>query len=211
MDYAQVEEQFKQLKEQFLAGKLDEAAFKTKLNELMVQDSQGRWWMIGYETGEWYTHDGSAWVRAEPPRTASAGTSRSSVSPGESAQPGARAPGGAARKMGWGFWLGWVGSLVASIVFLVWISYSIHSSTLQGLILGGIAGFLQWLIMRPYDVRNAWRWILANVAFMLFVGGAGDVMGGYGFTLVLMGIYVVGNIIAGPLWVARGRRQGVSG
>jgi hypothetical protein len=68
MDYAQVEEQFQSLKQQFTAGKLDEAAFKAQLNELMVQDGQGRWWMIGYETGQWYMHDGSAWVRADPPR-----------------------------------------------------------------------------------------------------------------------------------------------
>ncbi len=24
----------------------------------MIQDAQGRWWMIGYETGQWYVHDG---------------------------------------------------------------------------------------------------------------------------------------------------------
>jgi hypothetical protein len=67
MDYSQVEEQFRQLKEQFSAGMLDETAFKARLNELMVQDGEGRWWMIGYETGQWYVHDGSAWVRSDPP------------------------------------------------------------------------------------------------------------------------------------------------
>src|SRR5512135_3211933 len=72
MDYTQVEEQFKTLKQQFTAGKLDEAGFKARLNELMVQDDQGRWWMIGYETGQWYLHDGSAWVRADPPGRAPA-------------------------------------------------------------------------------------------------------------------------------------------
>jgi len=36
----------------------------------MIQDEQGRWWMIGYETGQWYYHDGTKWVRGEPPQVA---------------------------------------------------------------------------------------------------------------------------------------------
>jgi hypothetical protein len=33
---------------------------------MMVQDGQGRWWMIGYETGQWYYHDGEKWVSGTP-------------------------------------------------------------------------------------------------------------------------------------------------
>jgi len=68
MDFSQVEAEFERLKAQFEAGALTEAEFKAQLEELMIQDKQGRWWMIGYETGEWYYHDGEKWVLGEPPQ-----------------------------------------------------------------------------------------------------------------------------------------------
>jgi hypothetical protein len=67
MDFKQAETNFKQLKAQFEAGKLTENAFKARLEELMVQDEQGSWWMIGYETEKWYRNDGTDWVQADPP------------------------------------------------------------------------------------------------------------------------------------------------
>ena len=54
------------LKAQYEADALSEADFKARLEELMLQDEQGRWWMIGYETGQWYVNDGQRWVQAEP-------------------------------------------------------------------------------------------------------------------------------------------------
>lgn len=50
MDFEQAEKSFKQIKAQFVSGTLNESDFKTRLEELMVQDDQGGWWMIGYET-----------------------------------------------------------------------------------------------------------------------------------------------------------------
>jgi alpha-glucoside transport system substrate-binding protein len=67
MDFQQAEKRFKQLKAQFEAGTLTETEFKTQLEELMVQDERGDWWMIGYETERWYRHDGTNWVQADPP------------------------------------------------------------------------------------------------------------------------------------------------
>jgi len=58
MDFAQVETRFKELKGKYDAGALTEEEFKAQLQELMIQDEQGRWWIIGYETGQWYYHDG---------------------------------------------------------------------------------------------------------------------------------------------------------
>jgi hypothetical protein len=69
MDFSEVERQAGQLKAQYEAGALSEADFKARLQDLMVQDEQGRWWMVGYETGQWYVHDGEKWVRGEPPRS----------------------------------------------------------------------------------------------------------------------------------------------
>jgi len=68
MDFAQVETEFRELKEKYDAGAITEDEFKVQLEELMIEDEQGRWWMIGYETGQWYYHDGEKWVRGEPPR-----------------------------------------------------------------------------------------------------------------------------------------------
>jgi len=67
MDFQQAEDRFKQLKAQFAAGRLSEPEFKTQLEGLMIQDEQGSWWMIGYETERWYRHDGKDWVQTDPP------------------------------------------------------------------------------------------------------------------------------------------------
>lgn len=67
MDFSQIAAEFHELKAQYDAGGLSEADFRARLQDLMVQDSEGRWWMIGYETGQWYVHDGQQWIRAEPP------------------------------------------------------------------------------------------------------------------------------------------------
>jgi hypothetical protein len=67
MDFEQAKKRFKQLKNQFESGTLSESEFKTQLEELMVQDGVGNWWMIGYETEQWYRNDGTDWVQADPP------------------------------------------------------------------------------------------------------------------------------------------------
>lgn len=66
MDFHQIAREFKQLKVRYDTGSLSEADFRARLQDLMLQDEQGRWWMIGYETGQWYVHDGEKWLRAEP-------------------------------------------------------------------------------------------------------------------------------------------------
>jgi hypothetical protein len=68
--FSKVEAEFQKLKGQFEAGALTEAEFKARLEDLMIQDEEGRWWMIGYETGQWYHHNGEQWVRGEPPPVA---------------------------------------------------------------------------------------------------------------------------------------------
>lgn len=68
MDFFQVEAAFAELKGHYEAGDLTEEEFKAELQKLMIQDEQGRWWMIGYETSQWYYHDGEKWVQEEPPR-----------------------------------------------------------------------------------------------------------------------------------------------
>ena len=66
MNFEQAEKDFKRLKAQFETGTLTEAEFKSQLDKLMIQDKQGSWWMLGYETEQWYRHDGADWVQANP-------------------------------------------------------------------------------------------------------------------------------------------------
>ncbi len=67
MNFDDVEREVAGLRQDLSAGRLNEEQFKTRLRELMVEDANGDWWMVGYETGEWYRHDGNDWVRADPP------------------------------------------------------------------------------------------------------------------------------------------------
>jgi hypothetical protein len=66
--FTQAAAEFQRLKEQFKTGSLSEVELKTQLQNLMVQDEQGYWWMIGYETGQWYRHvEATGWEQADPP------------------------------------------------------------------------------------------------------------------------------------------------
>jgi hypothetical protein len=67
MDFNQAEKRFKQLKAKFEAGELADTEFKKQLEELMIQDERGYWWMIGYETEQWYRNDGTDWMQSDPP------------------------------------------------------------------------------------------------------------------------------------------------
>ncbi len=68
MNFAEIEALYRSLRAQHAAGTLSEADFKAQLQDLMIEDDQGRWWIIGYETGQWYVHDGEQWAPGEPPR-----------------------------------------------------------------------------------------------------------------------------------------------
>jgi hypothetical protein len=245
MDFATVEEKFRTLKLQFLTGALDEASFKAQLEQLMVQDEGGRWWMIGYETGHWYVHDGAAWERADPPRMAPSRPvkeEKTKFSPGlvaavekaklggsEPVPPissvGAKAQSGAlprveeVKKMGWGFWLRWLGAAgVGGAVFIAMGSDYQFTREIGYfwvfVIPGSIIGVLQWLIMRGYVQSSGW-WAVLNSVYM---GMDGAIMAGstypnsYNstantFALILFFAYPVLNLTVGPIWVARKRQS----
>lgn len=67
MDFAEVEREVAKLRQELAAGRTTEKQFKARLKEMMVEDEQGNWWMVGYATGRWYRHDGTDWVREDPP------------------------------------------------------------------------------------------------------------------------------------------------
>jgi hypothetical protein len=88
MDFAQVENEVAKLRQDVAAGRLTEEQFKAQLREMMVEDADGNWWMVGYETGEWYRHDGTDWVRADlPSRVARQTIPRPLTQPVDSTEP----------------------------------------------------------------------------------------------------------------------------
>ncbi len=60
-------ETFDELKKRFQAGDLSRQQFIDEMKKLRLKDAQGRYWMIGAQTGKWYYFDGRDWVISEPP------------------------------------------------------------------------------------------------------------------------------------------------
>lgn len=143
MDFTQAEEKFKQLKAKFIEGKFSEAKFKSQLAELMVQDEDGNWWMIGYETERWYRNNGTDWVQADPPRE---------IAP----EPTYISDWSA---MFWGT-LGWViGGAIGG-----WVYWSLDIlSAFGGVIAGAIGGLAMALVLRSEKILPDWKsamWII---------------------------------------------------
>jgi hypothetical protein len=65
--FAKVAQEVERLRQQVAAGTLTAEECQARMRDLMVEDADGNWWMVGYETGLWYRHDGTDWVQANPP------------------------------------------------------------------------------------------------------------------------------------------------
>ena len=81
MNFQDTEKTYADLRTQHNAGKLSDADFEAEVGKLKLQDDQGRWWMIGVQSGEWYMHDGQKWTKGKPPIPATAPAPTSSVTP----------------------------------------------------------------------------------------------------------------------------------
>jgi hypothetical protein len=68
--FSAIERDYNALKAQLTAGQLTREQFEAALQKLMVQDDQGRYWMMGAESGKWYLYDNQKWVQADPPSSA---------------------------------------------------------------------------------------------------------------------------------------------
>ncbi len=67
--FRRVEDEYFRLTGQLAVGRMTREQFEAALKNLMIQDAQGRYWMIGAQGGKWFVHDGQRWVEAEPPRS----------------------------------------------------------------------------------------------------------------------------------------------
>lgn len=155
MDFEQAEKRFKGLKVKFHAGNLTETEFKTQLEELMVQDEGGTWWMIGYETEKWYRNDGQDWVLAEPPVIGTLEATQTSI---------------------WGdifsITLAWaIGGAIGGTIF--WELEGFIGNMLAGGIAWGIGGLLTMLILYKDRIDSN----LKSIGWVTLVWTASGVIG----------------------------------
>jgi tetratricopeptide (TPR) repeat protein len=66
MTLAEMERRYFELKGKLAVGAISEEEFKSELERLRFQDTQGRWWMIGAQSGKWYFYDGARWLVGQP-------------------------------------------------------------------------------------------------------------------------------------------------
>jgi len=59
--------EFYRLRHLYLEGRISQREFVAELKKLRVRDSEGKFWTIGAQSGEWYYYNGRNWIRAEPP------------------------------------------------------------------------------------------------------------------------------------------------
>lgn len=72
MTFAEVDQRYLVLKQQFDAGDLSEEEFDDALRALMIQDELGRWWAKARDSGQWNFYDAvtQTWAPAAPPQPA---------------------------------------------------------------------------------------------------------------------------------------------
>jgi hypothetical protein len=67
VDFQEAERRYAEIKRRHDAGSLTNEEFDEQLKQLMVQDQEGLWWVKSRATGDWYKHDGTAWIKDTPP------------------------------------------------------------------------------------------------------------------------------------------------
>lgn len=67
MTVEEMERRFFELKGKLDVGTIDDIQFKSEIEKLKFQDKDGHWWMIGAQSGKWYTFDGARWLPGKPP------------------------------------------------------------------------------------------------------------------------------------------------
>jgi len=60
---------YRSMRDQYDLELINEEGFTSYVQELRFTDDSGNPWMIGKESGAWYTHDGDSWRPKEPPET----------------------------------------------------------------------------------------------------------------------------------------------
>ncbi len=72
MKFDELENRYFELKGKHAAGLLSDEAFQAQVAELRTEDTQGRVWAIGADSGRWYVYQGGEWMEGEPPTSGAA-------------------------------------------------------------------------------------------------------------------------------------------
>jgi len=65
--FKDLEEAFHRIKRKFQRQEITREVFIDQMKKLRFKDGEGRFWMIGAQSGKWYYFDGKEWVQSEPP------------------------------------------------------------------------------------------------------------------------------------------------
>jgi hypothetical protein len=65
--FREAEATFSLLREKFHQKKISPQEFADSLKQLRIKDDEGRFWVIGAQSGKWYAFENGEWVEAKPP------------------------------------------------------------------------------------------------------------------------------------------------
>lgn len=65
--FREVEETFARLSRKFRDKTISKDEYIDSLKQLRIKDEEGRFWMIGAQSGHWYCFDAGGWTQAKPP------------------------------------------------------------------------------------------------------------------------------------------------
>ncbi len=65
--FKDLEEEFAELRRKFRRKEINRQEFIDQLGKLRLKDGEGRFWMIGAQSGKWYYSSGKEWIQSEPP------------------------------------------------------------------------------------------------------------------------------------------------
>jgi len=65
--FREAEATFSLLLEKFKGKKISQQEFSDSLKQLRIKDDEGRFWVIGAQSGKWYAFENGEWIEAKPP------------------------------------------------------------------------------------------------------------------------------------------------
>jgi hypothetical protein len=65
--FREAEATFSILRDKFKDKKISQKEFSDSLKQLRIKDDEGRFWVIGAQSGNWYAFENGEWVEAKPP------------------------------------------------------------------------------------------------------------------------------------------------
>jgi hypothetical protein len=65
--FREAEAAYSVLRERFKEKKISPQEFTDSLKQLRIKDDEGRFWVIGAQSGKWYAFERGEWIEAKPP------------------------------------------------------------------------------------------------------------------------------------------------